>query len=483
MHSTILVLSKKTSMAALIARTLRYRQVYCVPMPFTTSAQDAMALSPNGIIIAASDDATAALAGLDDALLDGSVPILALGAAAVALCVRLGGEAGAPACARGAVTLGLEKLPLFEEITTGEHVLHGLSDLTLPATLLPIATATERVIGFRHQMLPLYALQYPIERNDPDAAQLLFNFATAVCGCRDSWDDDAIIANAVNRIRSAAPEGHLLCAVSGGVDSAVCARLASLAVGDRLICVFVDTGLFRRDEPDEVIRRFMDNMGLVVAHVDARDAFLHALSGVSSAGDKERIASQLMTQVLLKQLSFDPELRAVVMGTNFNDTLYGFSPSAGIDVASRGLDVVEPVRNLFKDEVRRLATTLRLPDAVAGRQPFPASGLALRVMGSVTPERLDMLRAADACFTEEMRAGGHEKRLWQYYATLMEAPNQPTGYAICLRALQAAQDTAHAARLPFDLLERATQRIRDEVPGISRVVYDLTPSAHYGEME
>ena len=262
-------------------------------------------------------------------------------------------------------------------------------------------------------------------------------------------------------------------------------RLASLAVGDRLMCVFVDTGLFRQGESENVISTFMDSLGLVVAHVDASEAFLRALSGVRSRDDKERIAAQLMTQVLIKQLGYDPGIRAIVLGANLNDALFGFSTSAELESvkSAYNLCVCEPVRDLFKEEVRRLATALSLPDSIALRQPFPASGLALRIFGQVTPERLAVLRAADACFSEEIREGGYAKRLWQYYTNLVDSPDQPGAYAVSLRALQVSQGGAMAARLAFDVLERASERIRSEVKGVARVVYDLTPSNHYGEME
>ena len=299
---TILVLCQGRRQSALIARTLRYRQVYSLPLALDSPAETVLSYAPKGIVLSAPDGTPDALARLDPALLEAGVPVLALGGMVPALCRLYGGDASPAACPRGAVTLGLENDPLFADISGGERVLRSLSDLTLSECLLPLATATERPIGFRHRDLPLYALQYPIERNDPDAAQLLFNFASRICGAADTWDEDAMMNLAVERIRQAAPEGRVLCAVSGGVDSAVCARLASLAVGDRLMCVFVDTGLFRQGEPENVISTFMDSLGLVVAHVDASEAFLRALSGVRSRDDKERIAAQLMTQVLIKQL-------------------------------------------------------------------------------------------------------------------------------------------------------------------------------------
>lgn len=481
MPATILVFSPSRKLAGLTARTLRCREIYCLPVPFDTPASALEKYHALGAVVVTEGFGPDVLSGLDFSLLTSGLPVLALGSAAVAFCEHFGGQASPAFCERGSVTLGLNETELFRDIDGGECMLPGFSTLTLSQTLLPIATATEQVIGFKHAALPLYAMQYPVERNDPDAAQMLENFALNICGMKAGWSEQAVIDRAVEKIRQAVPEGRVLCAVSGGVDSAVCAELTSLAVGHRLMCVFVDTGLFRETEPETVIATFRESMGIEVALVDARESFLRALSGVNSPEAKERIASQLMTQLLLKQLSNDPEIKSVVMGTNFNDVF--LSEAQGIDPLAGTVGVCEPIRELFKDEVRRLATALRLPQSITGRQPFPSSGLALRVMGSVTEERLRLLRKADAIFREEIAAGGHNRRLWQHYATLIESPDTPEGYAVCLRATQSAQGGAVAARLPYDLLERSVERIRAEVEGITRVVYDLTPSAHYGELE
>jgi len=486
MQDAILVFCRNIRHAGLIARTLRCREVPCLPVAFDTRCEQALQHKPRGIIIAEDSFEADALDGFDFSLLGRGVPVLALGGAAAALCRHFAGEVSGVHAERALVTLNFSDDPLFADIDSGERMLKGYAELTLSEVLVPLATAADQVIGFkyRHEQLPLYAMQYPIERNDPDAAQLLYNFACGICGAEPSWTDEAIIDHAVESIRLAAPEGRVLCAVSGGVDSAVCAKLASMAVGDRLMCVFVDTGLFRHNEPETVIRTYMESANLVVAQVEASEMFLRALSGVTAPADKERIASQLMTQVLIRQLDYDPQIRTIVMGTNFNDTLFGFAPpNAEKDKLPEGVRSCEPISRLFKGEVRRIAGALGLPAEMTDRQPFPSSGLALRVMSSVSAEKLHLLRMADGIFTEEITEGGYDRRLWQYYATLVETPDTPDGYAVCLRATQAAQGGALAARIPFDVLERASRRILDEIPDVKRVVYDLTPSAHYNELE
>lgn len=485
MQEPILVLSSSQLLSGLIARTLRYRQVLCTPKPITTPLDEIQPLSPRGIIIALPKGKEDVPQHLDLSILTSGIPIFALGSAAVSLCRHFGGTVDHTSEEDISTSLTLSSDPLFDEISSGERMIHRFSSLSLPETLLPIAQASDAVIGFKHATMPIYALQYSIERNDPDSAQLLYNFAHNICGQSANWNEDIIIDSAVDLIRNISGEGHVICAVSGGVDSAVCAKLASLAVSDRLVCLFVDTGLMRLDEPQSVISMYKDSMGIDVVYVDAKDSFLHALKGVTSAADKKRITSSLMTQLLLKQLLTEEQVPTLIMGTNLNDTITGYAQDNPIAQAKGDMELIlcEPLLMIFKEEVNRIATSLGLPPSLTNRKPFPLSGLALRISGEVTEERLDVLRAAEACFKREIRQGDFQKRLWQYYAALLENPDQPETYIIFLRALQSAQGGKYAARLPFDLLERVTSQIRSEVHGISRVLYDLTPSGENDHRE
>ncbi len=481
MLETIIILDCDQLLSGLIARTLRSQDFYCELMPPETTLDDLKTANVKGVIIAAENGGT--VCALDASLLNAPFPVLALGAAAVTICELLGGEAQTMADEAENITLGLSDSPLFDGITGGERVIKNLCNLTLPKEAQTIATATERCIGFRMEG-NVFAVQYTIERNDPDSLHLLHNFAEKICGMEAVWDANYIIHEAVEDIRRKADGGGVLCAVSGGIDSAVCAKLAHMAVDDKLTCLFVDTGLFRKNEPEEVAKAFEEIPGMQLKFLDAKDVFLSALEGVREETEKTRITAALFKQVFFDQLKEFPDVNTIVMGTNYNDSLYGTTaPKTPPEGTPERYTTVEPVRALFKSEVKRLGERLSMPRSILERQPFPAAGLASRILGTVSPKKLGMLRECSAFLHEEILRAGQEKRLWQYYAALSDNPDGQQGYVVILRACQAGDGEAYAARLPYDLLERVTERILAAVPQVKRVVYDLTPSYHYSFLE
>jgi len=259
------------------------------------------------------------------------------------------------------------------------------------------------------------------------------------------------------------------------VDSGVTALLGYLALGQKLHCIFVDTGFLRQGEADEVMDAFQTQLGLNVRRVDARAEFLLALKAVSDPGEKERIIRSLLREILRREADALPNVKLILRGTNYADTIAPEDASA-----PDAIPVIEPVRELFKDEIRHVGESLGMPPIITGRQPFPGSGLATRIMATITAERLDILRTADAIFRREIEAAGLQKRLWQYYAALSVSPLPGGGLIMVLRAVQPSEGGAGLpARLPFDLLERVTADITRECPDVQRVFYDCTPSRSY----
>ena len=335
------------------------------------------------------------------------------------------------------------------------------------------------MVGLRVRQRDVYGLAFPLERNDPSTVQLLTNFCCRKCGCTRWWSERAFIEEAKTAIAEAADGGDALCALSGGVDSGVCALLGSLALGTRLHCIFVDTGLLREGEAEEVMEAYQLQLGLNVRRIDARAEFMLALQGVTDPGETERIIRSLLRDILRREAKAIPGVTLLLRGTNYADTPSPEDNAALLD----GLRVIEPVRELFKDEIRHVGESLGLPQSMTSRQPFPGSGLASRIMASVTAERLAILREADAIFRKEIEAAGLHRRLWQYFAALALSPLPGGGVMIILRAVQAVEGgSGMPARLPSDLLERVTEDILRTCPDVQRVFYDYTPSKTYARL-
>ena len=343
----------------------------------------------------------------------------------------------------------------------------------------------------------VFSLGVPILRvSSPSDCDALSDFLFARCECRADWNMDMFIRDAVADIERQVGDGRVLLGLSGGVDSAVTAALIHRAIGNRLDCVFVDHGLMRKGEPEEVRQVFTRTFDVHLVAVDASDRFLDKLAGVEDPERKRKIIGAEFIDVFSAEAEKLGRLDYLAQGTIYPDVIESLSIT-GMTIKSHhnvgglpekmNLKLVEPLRLLFKDEVRQLGDALGMPQELTRRQPFPEPGLAVRIVGEVTREKLDMLREADAIFREEVAEAGLDRRIWQYFAILTDIrthgqrEDKPCGeYAVALRAVS-SQDALsfNAYRMPYDLLERVTKRITDEVPGINRVLYDVTgrPSA------
>lgn len=481
MRDMVLVLNFDDAASRAVARKLRSERIFCKIVPGDASLEEIQAQAPMGLLLAGGVTGEAPL-GLDSRILQSGLPMLALGDTAALLLTVLGGKAGEIALQNSVQDLKNADSPLLEGVEEGERLLRCARAISLPEAVQPLCWSPEIIVGFSHEILPLYGLQLEVEPNDPEGTLLLRNFALSICGCTTWWDDDAFVARSIEEINRVVGDGTAVCAMTGGLDSGVSALLAFKALGPRLKCIFVDTGLLRDREGDDFIAFYRDSIGMDIIRVHAQSRFLEALRGVKDPEEKRRIIGLTMQEILSEEKERLGHFDALIRGTSYNDIMFGKGDRR--PALSDSVPVIEPVRELFKDEIRRVGDYLGLPQDILSRQPFPGSGLALRILGEVTMERLSTLRAVDAIFRSALGASGMAKRLWQYFAVLCPMPGDEKGVVVSLRAVHASENSlAYAARLPFDVLETVVDQVRMTRPEVRRVVYDLTPSSNYAGIE
>jgi GMP synthase (glutamine-hydrolysing) len=338
----------------------------------------------------------------------------------------------------------------------------------------------------------LYAVQFhPEVHHTPCGQDLLGRFVHDVCGCAGDWTMTSVIESAVAAIREQVGDGRAICGLSGGVDSAVAAALVHKAIGSKLTCVFVDTGLMRAGEGEQVVETFQKTQGIELIHVRAAERFFERLAGVIDPEDKRKAIGELFIRIFEDASGGITDARFLVQGTLYPDVIESGTKDAAKIKSHHNVgglpedmefDLVEPLRNLFKDEVRAVGSELGLPDEIVWRQPFPGPGLGVRIIGEVTPYTVAVLQAADLIVRQELRAAGLEREIWQAFAVLPDIRSvgvmgDERTYArpVVIRAVTSEDAmTADWARLPYDLLERMSSRIINEVDGVNRVAYDIT---------
>ncbi len=502
---TVLVVDFGAQYAQLIARRVREAGVYSEIVPPSIGADEIARRAPSGLIFSGGP-ASVHVDGapsIDPGVYDLGLPILGICYGAQLIAQQNGGTVGRTD--RGEYGRTSMSLLAAGDGTSGGCLLGGLPseqtvwmshfDAIVEApndALVLAATSDAPVAAFEDRRRGLYGVQFhPEVVHTPHGQHVIQQFIHEGCGLVGDWNMSSVIDSAVELIRTQVGDANAICGLSGGVDSAVAAALVHRAIGDQLTCVFVDTGLMRLDEGTQVIETFGRHMGIRLISVDAGERFFAALVGVTEPEAKRKAIGELFIRVFEDAKAELDDAAFLVQGTLYPDVIESGNEHAATIKSHHNVGglpddidfaLVEPLRSLFKDEVRRLGSELGLPDEIVLRQPFPGPGLAVRIIGEVTPEKVATLQHADHIVREELRRAGLEGEIWQSFAVLADirsvgvmGDERTYGHPIIIRAVTSEDAmTADWARIPYDVLETMSSRVINEVPGINRVAYDIT---------
>ncbi len=500
MKQTVLVIDFGSQYTRLIARRIREQGVFSEIKPHTVTAVEVGKISPKAIVLSGGPSSVwdEGAPGLDGAIADMGIPVLGICYGMQLLVRMLGGEVERSSKREfGPASLEInDRDGLFFDFPHKADVWmsHGDRVASPPDGFVAVAGSSNApVAAIKHAGKKIFGTQFhPEVAHTPEGGKMLSNFLFRIAGCEKSWTPEAFTERAVGAIRKKVGSSKIICALSGGVDSSVTAALVREAVGGSLTCIFVDTGLLRLGEGDEVVNMFA-NLGVEVVRVNEEESFIGKLGGVADPEQKRKIIGREFISVFEREARKIEGADFLAQGTLYPDVIESANLSgSAVTIKTHhnvgglpermNLKLVEPLRDLFKDEVRKVGSHLGIPGNVLNRHPFPGPGLAIRILGEVTPEFLDILRRADAIFIEEIRAAGIYDDIWQAFAVFL--PVRTVGVmgdkrtydnVIALRAVTSTDGmTADWAKIPPDVLERASTRIINEIEGVGRVVYDIS---------
>ena len=502
---SIIVLDFGSQYTQLIARRLREDKIYCEILPYHTKVEDIQAKNPQGIILSGGPSSVYSENAyeVDQGVYKMGLPILGICYGMQRIAVDFGGSViRSDHHEYGKAELEIsgysDKVsPLFSDCDNNRIVWMSHSDRveTLPKGFKVIATsANSPYAAIANDEKRVYAMQFhPEVQHSEEGYLMLRNFAKNICGVTEKWKMEHFLKQQIDSIREKVGDGKVLCGLSGGVDSSVVAAMLYEAIGDQLVPVFVDNGLLRKGEREQVEQVFKVNLKVPLVVVDARESFLSKLVGVSDPEKKRKIIGHTFIEEFEKEAKKHDGIKFLAQGTLYPDVIESISVNGPSEVIKShhnvgGLpdwmdfELIEPLRELFKDEVRKIGLELGLPASMVNRHPFPGPGLAIRIMGDVNPADLDLLREADVILLDELKASGYYAKTWQAFAVLLNVKsvgvmgdNRTYDNTVCVRVVEAVDGmTATFAHLPHDLLERISRRIINEVDGINRVVYDIS---------